>query len=203
LAAILEHLDPEEHLADARDAALLLVGWRAALRTDDLARLDLEDISTTEEGLLVRLRRSKTDQTGAGATVGSTATPEDPPGAVAAWTRWRNRMASHVFHTGPIWRGIDPYRRRARPTRLTTKALDTIITRRAQAGLEGDYGGHSLRRGSATSALAGGAGRTRHATPRPVALTHLHGRLCRRGRTLRRHQPPRDSSGCSQPRVRA
>jgi integrase len=159
LATILEHLDPDEHLTDARDAALLLVGWKAALRPDDLARLDLEDIHTTDDGLLVRLRRSKTDQTGTGATVGITALPDGPLDAVAAWTRWRNRMASHVFHTGPAWRGIDRYGRRPRPTRLTTKALDTIITRRAQqAGLVGDYGGHSLRRGFATSALAGGAG---------------------------------------------
>jgi integrase len=77
---------------------------------------------------------------------------------VTAWVRWRNRLASHVFHTGPAWRAIDRYGRRPRPARLTTKSLDAIIARRAQAaGLVGDYGGHSLRRGFATSALAGGA----------------------------------------------
>lgn len=158
MAAIMEDLDPDEHLADARDAALLLVGWKAGLRTDDLARLDIGDIVTTDDGLLVYLRRSKTDQTGTGATVGITTTPGDPLDAVTAWVRWRNRLASHVFHTGPAWRAIDRYGRRPRPTRLTTKSLDAIIARRARAaGLVGDYGGHSLRRGFATSALAGGA----------------------------------------------
>jgi integrase len=48
MAAILEGLDPDEHLADARDAALLLIGWKAALRTDDLHRLDTTDIATTD-----------------------------------------------------------------------------------------------------------------------------------------------------------
>jgi integrase len=133
--------------------------WKAALRTDDLCRLDIGDIVTTDEGLLVHLRRSKTDQAGAGRTVAITATgPDDPFDAVAAWIRWRNRLAVHAFHTGPAWRPVDRYGRRPRATRLTTKSLDAIITRRAEAaGLDGDYGGHSLRRGFATSALAGGA----------------------------------------------
>jgi integrase len=159
LLALLEPLRPNERLADARDAALLLIGWKAALRTDDLARLDITDVMVSEEGLTVHLRRSKTDQAGAGDAVGITATdPDDPLDAVAAWTRWRNRLASHGLHTGPAWRGIDRYGRRPRATRLTTRSLGAVITARADAaGLDGDIGGHSLRRGFATSALAGGA----------------------------------------------
>jgi len=133
MAAILEDLDPDEHLADARDAALLLIGWKGALRTDDLHRLDITDIVTTDDGLLVHLRRSKTDQTGAGRTVAITTTdPDDPLDAVAAWVRWRNQLAAHAFHTGPAWRAIDRSGRRPRPTRLTTKSLDAIIARRAE-----------------------------------------------------------------------
>jgi integrase len=72
--------------------------------------------------------------------------------------RWRNRISAHVFHTGPAWRAIDRYGARPGPTRLTTKSLDAIILRCAeQAGLVGDFGGYSLRRGFATSALTGGA----------------------------------------------
>jgi len=42
--------------------------------------------------------------------------------------------------------------------RLTTRSRGTIIAARAAAaGLDGDIGGHSLRLGFATSALAGGA----------------------------------------------
>lgn len=159
MATILAALNPEEHLADARDAAILLIGWKAALRTDDLHRLDITDIAATDDGLLVHLRRSKTDQAGEGRSVGITADdPDDPLDAVTAWIRWRNRLAAHVFHAGPAWRGIDRYGARPRTARLTTKSLDTIVARRAHtARLVGDYGGHSLRRGFATSALAGGA----------------------------------------------
>lgn len=139
--------------------ALLLIGWKAALRTDDLARLAITDLAVSEDGLTVHLRRSKTDQTGAGDAVGITATdPDGPLDAVTAWTRWRNRLASHGIHTGPAWRPVDRYNRRPRATRLTTRSLSTILTARATAaGLDGDIGGHSLRRGFATSALAGGA----------------------------------------------
>jgi hypothetical protein len=101
--------------------------WKAALRTDYLHRLDIGDIATTDDGLLVHLRRSKTDQTGTGGTIAITTTnPDDPLDAVAAWVRWRNRLASHVLHTGPAWRAIDRYGRRPRPTRLTPKSLDAI-----------------------------------------------------------------------------
>jgi hypothetical protein len=134
MATIVADLAPDEHLADARDAALLLVGWKGALRPDDLYHLDIGDIVTTDEGLLVYLRRSKTDQAGASRTVAITATtPGDPLDAVAAWVRWRNRLAGHVFHTGPAWRAIDRYGRRPRPTRLTTKSVGVIIARRAAA----------------------------------------------------------------------
>lgn len=41
---------------------------------------------------------------------------------------------------------------------MSHRSLRDAITRRAAAaGLHGDFGGHSLRRGFATSALAGGA----------------------------------------------
>ena len=50
------------------------------------------------------------------------------------------------------------YDRRPRAARLQPQAINLIVTRRATAaGLDGDYRGHSLRRGFATSALAGGA----------------------------------------------
>ena len=44
MTAILAAMRPDERLVDARDAALLLIGWKAALRTDDLHRLDITDL---------------------------------------------------------------------------------------------------------------------------------------------------------------
>jgi integrase len=159
MATILATLSPDDRLADARDAALLLVGWKAALRTDDLHRLDLTDLVVEDEGLTVHLRRSKTDQAATGTAIGIITTgPDDPLDAVTAWTRWRNRLAGHVIHAGPAWRAIDRHGTRPRTGRLSAHSINTIIAHRATtAGLDGDYGGHSLRRGFATSALAAGA----------------------------------------------
>ena len=70
LLELLRALRPEESLADARDHALLLVGWKAALRSDDLARLRMDDLHASEQGLSVFIARSKTDQTGHGTTLG-------------------------------------------------------------------------------------------------------------------------------------
>ena len=177
MAAIQASLVPDERLVDARDAALLLIGWKAALRTDDLHRLDVGDLrveaadtpgaadpAAPGAGLAVRLRRSKTDQAGQAVTIGITASPPradgspDPLDAVAAWTRWHNLLRAHGITTGPAWRGVDRYGRRPRAGRLAHQAIGLVVTHRAAAaGLVGDYGGHSLRRGFATSALAAGA----------------------------------------------
>ena len=170
LLELLRALRPEESLADARDHALLLVGWKAALRSDDLARLRMEDLHASEQGLSVFIARSKTDQTGHGTTLGIAApTTESTLGegseestlldAGAAWTRWRDLLGSHGIFDGPAWRGIDRYGRRPRSGGLHRNSIAEIIKRRAAgAGLEDAemWGGHSLRRGFATEAIAAG-----------------------------------------------
>lgn len=125
IAAVLAAMDPEQQLAAARDTVLFLIGWKAALRADDLHRLDMADLRLEDTtgahavgegpGLAVRLRRSKTDQAGQTVTVGSTATPPRPDGtgdpldAVAAWTRW------HGEHDGTFRSHPDPAPRPSSP----------------------------------------------------------------------------------------
>ena len=170
LLELLRILRPEESLADARDHAMLLIGWKAALRTDDLARLQMTELHASDQGLSVHLSRSKTDQHGTGVTLGIAA-----PGlaatsgerteesmlldAGAAWIRWRGLLGSHGILEGPAWRGIDRYGRRPRAGGLHRNSIAEIIKRRAAtAGLEDaeQWGGHSLRRGFATEAIAAG-----------------------------------------------
>src|SRR6202165_2706931 len=50
-----------EGLAGQRDRALLLLGFAGAFRRSELVALDVSDIAETETGLLVTLRRGKTD----------------------------------------------------------------------------------------------------------------------------------------------
>jgi hypothetical protein len=101
LLELLQTLRPEESLSDARDHALLLIGWKAALRSDDLARLQMADLHASEQGLSVFIARSKTDQTGHGTTLGIAAPSSDATmgegseestllDAGAAWVRWRD-----------------------------------------------------------------------------------------------------------------
>ncbi len=59
-----------ETLGGLRDRALLVVGFAGGFRRSELVALDVEDVADRAEGLVVTLRRSKTDQEGAGREVG-------------------------------------------------------------------------------------------------------------------------------------
>jgi len=54
--------DGREDLLGVRDRALLLIGFAGAFRRSELVGLDLADVAFTYDGLVVTLRRSKTDQ---------------------------------------------------------------------------------------------------------------------------------------------
>jgi integrase len=75
-------------LRGLRDRALMLVGWTAALRRSELVALEVGDLSFEPEGVVLTIRRSKTDREGAGAPVpvpfgGEEATC--PVGALRSW----------------------------------------------------------------------------------------------------------------------
>ena len=53
-------------LKDIRDRALLLIGFAGALRRSELVALDVADIEHVRRGIVLHLRRSKTDQDGQG-----------------------------------------------------------------------------------------------------------------------------------------
>ena len=87
LWAMVENL-PDD-LRGTRDRAMLLVGFAAALRRSELVALDVADVAETVEGLVVTLRRSKTDPEGGGRQdrrplLGSRPLPA--PCALCAWT---------------------------------------------------------------------------------------------------------------------
>src|SRR5262249_9433403 len=53
-----------------RDRALILLGFAGAFRRSELVGLEVEDCAFGKDGLTVTLRRSKTDQEGAGRRIG-------------------------------------------------------------------------------------------------------------------------------------
>lgn len=132
-------------------------------------------------------------QAGHGATVGIAApatsiTPAEEDEASlldagAAWVHWRDRLGAHGIVDGPAWRGIDRYGRRPRAGGLHRNTVAEIIKRRAAAaGLDdaGRWGGHSLRRGFATEAIAAGV---------PERDVQRHGRWRSRASMARQRRP--------------
>ena len=66
---------------DARDRALLLNGFAGGFRRSELVGIDRGDIETVRQGIVVHIRRSKTDQEGVwgGGWASPTAAPAGVP----------------------------------------------------------------------------------------------------------------------------
>lgn len=143
------------NLLGCRDRALLLVGFAGALRRSELVALDWADIAFVEEGLVIAVQRSKTDQEGQGRKIGipyGRAAAQCPVRALAVW---RDRAGGGH---GPVFVPIDRHGHAA-SHRLSGKAVARIVKR----ALPPDrydatrYSSHSLRAGLATAAAMGGA----------------------------------------------
>src|SRR3984893_2670926 len=50
-----------ESLRQLRDRAILLIGFASAMRRSELVALNVDDLEWTAEGVLLHIRRSKTD----------------------------------------------------------------------------------------------------------------------------------------------
>ena len=77
-------------LEGLRDRAALTIGWAGAFRRSELVALRVDDVSWTDDGIRVMVRRSKTDQGGTGQAIGIPhARPEHddvcPPCSLADW----------------------------------------------------------------------------------------------------------------------
>lgn len=138
-----------------RDRALLLVGFAGAFRRSELVGLDVEDVEFRREGLVIHLRRSKTDQEGQGREVGIPYGSNPATCPVRALEAW---LEASGITTGPLFRPITRYGV-VQASRLSDKAVALVIKRCAErAGLDPSrYAGHSLRAGLATSAAMAGA----------------------------------------------
>ena len=51
---------------NARDKALILIGFSGGFRRSELVNIDFEDLEFTKEGVKIFIKRSKTDQSGEG-----------------------------------------------------------------------------------------------------------------------------------------
>jgi site-specific recombinase XerD len=157
-------------LPGLRDRALLLVGFAAALRPSELARLDIAALARHEDGIALFLPWRKNDQEAHGTTVWLPAGQTDlcPVTALETW------LAAAEIGEGPLfrrlWRLPPPRTRKgarrklvADRYRIGTNPIDTdsiaLVVKKwtGLAGLDGAaFAGHSLRRGAISSGVAQG-----------------------------------------------
>jgi site-specific recombinase XerD len=131
-------------LVGARDRAVLLVGYAAALRPSELVSLDVSDFVVTQDGLALTLLR------------GRVVVPCGDDGELCPVLAWQEWVAEARLTAGPAFRSIDRFGRLGL-TRLGEKAITRIVQRAAErAGLdESRYSALSLRLGTLTSARPG------------------------------------------------
>lgn len=154
LRCMVEHL-PKEKLLSTRDRALLLIGFAGAMRRSELVGLDIRDVVDSEDGLVVNIRRSKTDQFGSGRKIGIPfgSTPLTCPiRALRAWIR------ESGIQDGPLFRAVDRHGNMS-VERLSDQTVARVVKRALKAaGRNAEkFAGHSLRAGLATQAAMGGA----------------------------------------------
>ena len=157
-------------LPGLRDRALILVGFAAALRPSELARLDIASLTRHEDGIALFMPWRKNDQEAHGTTVWLPAGQTDlcPVTGLEAW------LGAAEISDGPLfrrlWRFPPPRVRRgakrkpiADRYRMGTNAIDTdsiaLVVKKwtGLAGLDGAaFAGHSLRRGAISSGVAQG-----------------------------------------------
>ena len=137
-----------------RDRALLLLGFAGALRRSELVALNVDNVQFNEEGMVLHLRRSKTDQAGLGRDI---AIPRVrgrycPCRCLSDWLKVSGITAGAVF------RPVNRYEQ-VLPHRLSAQSVALVIKRHTlRVGLDPAlYAGHSLRAGFVTNAVQRGA----------------------------------------------
>lgn len=138
-----------EGMKGIRDKAMLLIGFAGAFRRSELVSLAVTDIEQAKQGLIVHLRRSKTDQDGRGRKV---AIPF-ARGAVCPVLALHEWLDASGITDGPIFRPVNRHGVIA-DVALSAQAVALVVKERAKAvGLDPErYAGHSLRAGLVTSA---------------------------------------------------
>jgi integrase len=143
-----------DSLRGQRNRALLLLGFAGAFRRSELVALNVEDLEFQRNGVVVTLRRSKTDQEGESRRVGVPYGSTELTCPVRALQSW---LELADITKGAVFRAVDRHGNLG--NRLGDHAVARLVKEHAAlVGLDpARYAGHSLRAGLATSAADGGA----------------------------------------------
>ncbi len=152
---------------DVRDRAIILLGFHSGWRRSELASLRMADVKLEDgKGLLLRLRKSKTDQLGKGRVAGihyGKRKETCPVRAYESWLQvrgeWKGPLFCRLTKSGGVLQAG-----------LSGEAILDVVKRCLELiGVDSSaYGAHSLRAGMITAAAQSGAdasaimGRTGH-----------------------------------------
>jgi integrase len=155
LERIVEHLVSLDTLKAKRDNALLQIGYFGGYRRSELVGLEVSHVAWEQEGLVITLARSKTDQLGQGITK---AIPFGE-GSCCPATALRTWLDAAGVTAGPIFRSVTKWGKIGKEA-LHEASVNTVLESCAKR-IKLDYvlqlSSHSLRRGMATSAHRAGA----------------------------------------------
>lgn len=168
----LERTEPDMRDIYTRDKAWLLLGYFGMLRRSEIIALQMGDITFLKISgkvthLELKVRTSKTDRKGQGATVTIAATSRDNIPILTIVERWYNiRRLSRAGPTAPLFTQWDldllaPSHRALQNGQALASRLKVYLTslKRAYPGLSVNpaaYGMHSLRRGGVMAAWLAG-----------------------------------------------
>jgi len=157
LKQIINVIDKEKNdeIKKIRDRSIILIGFSGGFRRNEIVSLDYEDLDFVEEGLKIRLKRSKTDQFGEGSVKGL---PYFDNSEYCPVVSIRNWIKISKINSGPLFRRFTKGSKLS-VNRLSDQTVALLLKKYLKiAGIESrNYSGHSLRSGFATSAAESGA----------------------------------------------
>ncbi len=157
---VLSAFGGERGPAAVRDRALLLLGLAGGYRVGELASLYVGDVELVDEGAVVLLRKSKTDQAGGGFFKGIPHGGHHETCPVSHLRAWIGLLPprNSPDEEDPLFCGVDRHGNLSKRP-MAPDSISRVVKKRAQkAGLDPSrYSGHSLRAGFVTAASEGGA----------------------------------------------
>lgn len=133
-----------------RDAAVLVIGFRAMRRASELTNIRRRDLIWRDGMFILRVPKSKTDQSGEGREISLEASGD----AVSCPVKVINE-----FLASDNWKPEDFLFRStfSKRGKLSVSAISNLVKQVAlSAGLQGKFSSHSLRIGGATAGMMGG-----------------------------------------------
>ena len=145
---VIRNMDVETN-ANKRDKALLLLGFTGAFRRSEIVALNIEDLSFTDDGVVVSMGKSKTNQYGDYEEKALFYSPEAilcPVRSLKSWIETTQQNAGALFVR--VRKGD-----KITTDRLTDKTVNDLV----KSYLGEQYSAHSLRASFITIAKINGA----------------------------------------------